>query len=133
MSEKRYFKIEYDEEWYLFDSTTISEQLVKEQAEYGYGVFANSLSPSEVVDLLNFQDKGINALRKEVEEKTQMSKLIQICNKHKLRIMAQDQEIQIFKNIIKKWLKKCDLLERYIESKGLSEECMKMIKEELED
>ena len=126
MSEKRYFKIEYDEEWYLFDSTTISEQLVKEQAEYGYGVFANSLSPSEVVDLLNFQDKGINALRKEVEEKTQMSKLIQICNKHKLRIMAQDQEIQ-------KWLKKCDLLERYIESKGLSEECMKMIKEELEE
>ena len=46
---------------------------------------------------------------------------------------AQDQEIQIFKNIIKKWLKKCDLLERYIESKGLSEECMKMIKEELEE
>ena len=133
MSEKRYFKIEYDEEWYLFDSTTISEQLVKEQAEYGYGVFANSLSPSEVVDLLNFQDKGIKALRKEVEEKTQMSKLINICNKHKLRIIAQDQEIQIFKNIIKKWLKKCDLLERYIESKGLSEECMKMIKEELED
>ena len=88
---------------------------------------------SQVVDLLNFQDNGIKALRKEVEEKTQMSKLIQICNKHKLRIMAQDQEIQIFKNIIKKWLKKCDLLERYIESKGLSEECMKMIKEELED
>ena len=81
---------------------------------------------SQVVDLLNFQDKGIKALRKEVEEKTQMSKLINICNKHKLRIMAQDQEIQ-------KWLKKCDLLERYIESKGLSEECMKMIKEELEE
>lgn len=86
-----------------------------------------------LVDLLNFQDNGIKALRKEVEEKTQMSKLIQICNKHKLRIIAQDQEIQIFKNIIKKWLKKCDLLERYIESKGLSEECMKMIKEELEE
>ena len=79
-----------------------------------------------MVDLLNFQDKGIRALRKEVEEKTQMIKLIQICNKHKLRIIAQDQEIQ-------KWLKKCDLLERYIESKGLSEECMKMIKEELEE
>ena len=53
MNEKRYFKIEYDEEWYLFDSTTISEQLVKEQAEYGYGVFANSLSPSEICDRLN--------------------------------------------------------------------------------
>ena len=53
MSEKRYFKVEYDEEWYLFDSSKISEQLVKEQAEYGYGVFANSLSPSEICDLLN--------------------------------------------------------------------------------
>ena len=59
MSEKRYFTVEYDEEWYLFDSTTISEQLVEEQAEYGYRVFANSLSPSEVVDLLNEQDKTI--------------------------------------------------------------------------
>ena len=65
MSEKRYFKIEYDEEWYLFDSTTISEQLVKEQAEYGYGVFANSLSPSEVVDLLNKQQSTINRLEEE--------------------------------------------------------------------
>lgn len=63
MSEKRYFKIEYDEEWYLFDSTTISEQLVKEQAEYGYGVFANSLSPSEVVELLNEQQATITALK----------------------------------------------------------------------
>lgn len=53
LSEKRYFKVEYDEEWYLFDSTTISEQLVKEQAEYGYGVFVNSLSPSEICDRLN--------------------------------------------------------------------------------
>lgn len=88
---------------------------------------------SQVVDLLNFQDKGINALRKEVEEKTQMSKLIQICNKHKLRIIAQDKEKVLLENILQKWLKKCDLLERYIESKGLSEECMKMIKEELEE
>ena len=65
MSEKRYFKVEYAEEWYLFDSTTISEQLVKEQAEYGYGVFANSLSPSEVVDLLNEQQEMIDQLEKE--------------------------------------------------------------------
>ena len=55
--------MEYDEEWYLFDSTTISEQLVKEQAEYGYGVFANSLSPSEVVKLLNEQQATIFQLQ----------------------------------------------------------------------
>lgn len=60
MSEKRYFKVEWDEEWYLFDSTTISEQLVKEQAEYGYGVFANSLSPSEIVELLNEYETVLN-------------------------------------------------------------------------
>lgn len=67
MSEKRYFKIEYDEEWYLFDSTTISEQLVKEQAEYGYGVFANSLSPSEIVRLLNEQQETIKQLQGKVK------------------------------------------------------------------
>lgn len=61
MSEK-YFQVEYDEEWYLFDSTRISEQLVKEQAEYGYDVFANSLSPSEIVDLLNKQQSMIEEL-----------------------------------------------------------------------
>ena len=68
MSEKRYFKIEYKMEWYLFDSTTISEQLVKEQAEYGYGVFANSLSPSEVVDLLNEQQDTIITLKRRLEK-----------------------------------------------------------------
>ena len=73
MSDERYFKIEYDEEWYLFDSTTISEQLVKEQAEYGYGVFANSLSPSEVVDLLNEQSSIIR--RDEMSIKTMMSNM----------------------------------------------------------
>lgn len=66
MSEKRYFKIEYDEEWYLFDSTTISEQLVKEQAEYGYGVFANSLSPSEVVGLLNEQQEQLDLYKEAI-------------------------------------------------------------------
>ena len=67
MSEKRYFKVEYDEEWYLFDSTTISEQLVKEQAEYGYGVFANSFSPSEICERLNEQQATINKLKEENE------------------------------------------------------------------
>ena len=71
MSEERYFKIEYAEEWYLFDSATISEQLVKEQAEYGYGVFANSLSPSEVVDLLNKQQSTIEQLERKLELKTE--------------------------------------------------------------
>lgn len=52
--------MEYDEKWYLFDSTTISKQLVEEQAEYGYGVFANSLSPSEIEKLLNEYETVLN-------------------------------------------------------------------------
>ena len=67
MSEKRYFKVEYDEEGYLFDSNTISEELVVEQAEYGYGVFANSLSPSEICERLNEQQATINKLKEENE------------------------------------------------------------------
>ena len=68
MSEKRYFKVEYAGEWYLFDSTTISEQLVKEQAEYGYGVFANSLSPLEICERLNEQQSTIDVLKEENEQ-----------------------------------------------------------------
>ena len=67
MSEKRYFKVEYDEEWYLFDSNTISEELVVEQAEYGYGVFANSLSPSEICERLNEQQVTINNQKQKIK------------------------------------------------------------------
>ena len=67
MSEKRYFKVEYDEEWYLFDSNTISEELVVEQAEYGYGVFANSLSPSEICERLNEQQATINNQKQKIK------------------------------------------------------------------
>jgi len=67
MSEERYFKVEYDEEWYLFDSNTISEELVVEQAEYGYGVFANSLSPLEICERLNEQQVTINNQKQKVE------------------------------------------------------------------
>ena len=68
MSEKRFFKVEYDEEWYLFDSNTISEELVVEQAEYGYGVFANSLSPSEICERLNEQEATIITLKRRLEK-----------------------------------------------------------------
>ncbi len=68
MNEGRYFKVEYDEEWYLFDSTTISKQLVEEQAEYGYGVFANSLSSEEIVNLLNELMTKCHSLEEENNE-----------------------------------------------------------------
>ena len=88
MSEERYFKVEYDEEWYLFDSTTISEQLVKKQAEYGYGVFVNSLSPSEVVDLLNEQQAKIELNQRSVDKREEQ---ISIIKKYCLKFLTDKQ------------------------------------------
>lgn len=50
---KRYFTVDYDEEYYIFDSSKITEEEVLEQAEYSYDVFANSLTKDEIVNLLN--------------------------------------------------------------------------------
>lgn len=67
MSEKKYYTIVYDEEYYIFDSSVISKDIVEEEAEYSYDVFANSMSSDEIVDLLNKQDENINLLIEEVK------------------------------------------------------------------
>ena len=54
MTEKRYYQKNYGEEYYIFDSNTISEDEFEERVEYeGYNVFADSLTGSEIIDLLN--------------------------------------------------------------------------------
>ena len=63
MTEKRYFSIDYDEEYYIFDSTKISKEEVLEKAEYSYDVFGDSLMENEVIDLLNENEQ----LKKDVE------------------------------------------------------------------
>lgn len=88
MSEKQYFKVEYAEEWYLFDSTTISEQLVKEQAEYGYGVFANSLSPSEICELLNSLNEENQELKRLIKKMGELGGF----NKHLIKTICGDVE-----------------------------------------
>ena len=58
MSEKRYYKKEYEEEYYIFDSNTLSEKEFEKKVEYdGYDVFADSLTSKEVLDLLNENEK----------------------------------------------------------------------------
>lgn len=58
MSEKRYYKKEYEEEYYIFDSNTLTEKEFEKKVEYdGYDVFADSLTPKEIVDLLNENEK----------------------------------------------------------------------------
>lgn len=54
MTEKRYYEKNYEELYYIFDSKTLSEKEFEEKVEYdGYDVFADSLTPKEVLDLLN--------------------------------------------------------------------------------
>lgn len=63
MSDKRYYLIDYNEEYYIFDSQIITEEEVKEKIEYTYQVFADSLTGKEIVDKLNRQEKRIKGLK----------------------------------------------------------------------
>ena len=54
MTGKRYFKRMWEEEYYIFDSQTISESDFEEKLEYqDYKAFEDSLTGDEVVKLLN--------------------------------------------------------------------------------
>ena len=51
---KRYFKKEYDEEFYILDSEVISEKDFEKKLNYqGYKAFEDSLTSDEIVGLLN--------------------------------------------------------------------------------
>lgn len=58
MSNERYYKKEYDEEYYIIDSKVISEKEFDEKLEYeGYKAFEDSLTSDEIIDLLNNNEK----------------------------------------------------------------------------
>ena len=64
MTEKRYYKKDWGESYYIFDSNTISEDEFEERVEYeGYDVFADSLTVSEIIGLLNENEE----LKKELK------------------------------------------------------------------
>ena len=54
MTEKRYFKREWGEEYYIFDSEIITEEELNDKIEIeGYTAFKNSLTSDEILKLLN--------------------------------------------------------------------------------
>ena len=54
MTENRYYKKDWGESYYIFDSKTLPESEFEERVEYeGYDVFADSLIGNEIIDLLN--------------------------------------------------------------------------------
>ena len=66
MTEKRYFKREWEEEYYIFDSETISEKEFDEKVEYeDYQAFVDSMQGDEVVDRLNALHEENEQLKKE--------------------------------------------------------------------
>ena len=71
MTNKRYFKREWEEEYYIFDSTEISEEKVDEEIEYGYEIFADSMQGDKVVNKLNEQEELIKRLKQIREEQTE--------------------------------------------------------------
>lgn len=64
MTEKRYFKKEYEEQYFIFDSTTINEETISEFEEIDIRLFADSLTGDEVVNLLNELSKENQKLKK---------------------------------------------------------------------
>lgn len=68
MTEKRYYEKNYEESYYIFDSKTLTEKEFEKKVEYdGYNVFEDSLTPEEIIDLLNENEelkKELKALRK---------------------------------------------------------------------
>ena len=54
MTEKRYYQRDFEELYYIIDSTVISEEEFDERVEYeGYSAFEDSLTGEEIVELLN--------------------------------------------------------------------------------
>lgn len=63
-SNKRYFKRMYDDEYYIFDSQTISEKDFDEKVEYaGYEAFEDCMSGEDVINRLNELDSENKELK----------------------------------------------------------------------
>lgn len=75
---KRYFKKMWEEEYYIFDSETISEEEFDEKVEYeDYQAFADSMSGDDVVNRLNGLDGTVKSLTDDYEQLLKENKELQ--------------------------------------------------------
>ena len=78
MTEKRYFKREWEEEYYIFDSETISEKEFDEKVEYeDYQAFVDSMQGDEVVDRLNALHEENQSLKQHIKNNYQHIKRLE--------------------------------------------------------
>lgn len=117
MTEKRYFKREWEEEYYIFDSYTISEKEFDEKVEYeDYQAFADSMTGEEVIDRLNKYNKeyldchnDVLRLEKENDELKQQLRTKYIVNKQYeelQRVKQENRELKKENKQLKQLIKK---------------------------
>ena len=53
----RYYSVDYDEQYYIFDSEVITKDKVEMEAEFDYSVFGDSMSSEEIVEVMNESDE----------------------------------------------------------------------------
>lgn len=103
MTAKRYFERMWEEEYYIFDSETISENEFDEKVEYeDYQAFADSLTGDEVVELLNelHEENEDLATKKEDAEyellhlKEMYEELLEEKEKYKKEMLYFKRELQ---------------------------------------
>ena len=95
MIEKRYFKKMWEEEYYIFDSQTISEKEFDEKVEYeDYQAFEDSMMGDEVVNRLNELHEENKTFRESLKE------LKTIGDYQEMRIKELDDENQFIKHVI---------------------------------
>lgn len=92
MTEKRYFKKMWEEEYYIFDSNTISESDFEEKLEYqDYKAFEDSMMGDEVVNRLNELAEENQRLKAQLT--ADIDGVCSLCNHHYL---VKDKVMQGF-------------------------------------
>lgn len=86
---RRYFSIDYDEEYYIFDSNKISKEKVLEKAEYSY-VFGDSLMENEVLDLLNENEQ----LKQQISEQAIQLDYLKDENRHMSEVLDENKQLK---------------------------------------
>ena len=62
MTEKRYFKREWEECYWIFDSKIVTAKEVDERTQYDNDIYAESMQGEEVINRLNEQHETIQKL-----------------------------------------------------------------------
>ena len=114
MTEKRYFKRMWEDEYYIFDSYTISEKEFDEKVEYeDYQAFADSMTGEEVTDRLNKYNKeyldchnDVLRLEKENEQLKQKLKFFNELNKPYGDIIKENEQLKSENNLLRTNVKK---------------------------